>query len=93
MSQSSIERLREYLGQLPPKAQALLMREFERAIERDTRLGGPGPWVTDAEAGAALFATLGAAGVVREVAVADASPEHRDFLDDEVAQAVLLLLD
>ena len=34
MSQSSIERLREYLGQLPPKAQALLMREFERAIER-----------------------------------------------------------
>ncbi|MBN9594475.1 MAG: hypothetical protein J0G36_03890 [Afipia sp.] len=34
MSQSSIERLRNYLGQLPPKAQALLMREFERAIER-----------------------------------------------------------
>src|SRR4051794_13702688 len=34
MSQTSIERLREYLGQLPPKAQALLMREFERAIER-----------------------------------------------------------
>lgn len=34
MSQSSIERLRDYLGQLPPKAQALLMREFERAIER-----------------------------------------------------------
>jgi hypothetical protein len=28
------ERLREYLGQLPPAAQALLMREFERAIER-----------------------------------------------------------
>lgn len=34
MSQSSIERLRDYLGQLPPQAQALLMREFERAIER-----------------------------------------------------------
>src|ERR1700761_7115071 len=28
------ERLREYLGQLPPASQALLMREFERAIER-----------------------------------------------------------
>ncbi|WP_426434874.1 hypothetical protein [Bradyrhizobium genosp. P] len=34
MSQSSIERLRDYLAQLPPQAQALLMREFERAIER-----------------------------------------------------------
>ena len=35
MSQtSSIERLRDYLGQLPPQSQALLMREFERAIER-----------------------------------------------------------
>lgn len=34
MSQSAVERLRDYLGQLPPKAQALLMREFERAIER-----------------------------------------------------------
>jgi len=34
MGQSSVERLRDYLGQLPPKAQALLMREFERAIER-----------------------------------------------------------
>jgi hypothetical protein len=34
MSQRSIERLREYLVQLPPQAQALLMREFERAIER-----------------------------------------------------------
>jgi hypothetical protein len=31
---SQIERLRDYLAQLPPKAQALLMREFERAIER-----------------------------------------------------------
>lgn len=29
----SLERLREYLGQLPPQAHALLMREFERAIE------------------------------------------------------------
>jgi len=28
--QSAVERLRDYLGQLPPKAQALLMREFER---------------------------------------------------------------
>jgi len=34
MGQTSTERLREYLAQLPPKAQALLMREFERAIER-----------------------------------------------------------
>ena len=34
MSQTSTERLKNYLGQLPPRAQALLMREFERAIER-----------------------------------------------------------
>jgi hypothetical protein len=34
MSQTSIERLRDYLLKLPPQAQALLMREFERAIER-----------------------------------------------------------
>ncbi len=34
MNQTSIERLRDYLAQLPPQAQALLMREFERAIER-----------------------------------------------------------
>jgi hypothetical protein len=34
MSQTSIERLRDYLAQLPPQAQALLMREFERAVER-----------------------------------------------------------
>src|SRR4030088_332787 len=34
MSQTSSERLRHYLAQLPPQAQALLMREFERAIER-----------------------------------------------------------
>jgi hypothetical protein len=34
MSQTSIERLREYLAQLPPQAQALLMRGFERALER-----------------------------------------------------------
>src|SRR5882724_9069479 len=33
MSQT-LERLRDYLGQLPPQSQALLMREFERAIER-----------------------------------------------------------
>src|SRR6266704_1292182 len=34
MSQTSIERMRDYLAQRPPQAQALLMREFERAIER-----------------------------------------------------------
>ena len=34
MSQTPIERLREYLGQLPPQSRALLMRGFERAIER-----------------------------------------------------------
>ena len=34
MSQTSIERLRDYLAQLPPQSQALLMREFERAMER-----------------------------------------------------------
>jgi len=34
MSQTPIERLRDYLSQLPPQSQALLMREFERALER-----------------------------------------------------------
>jgi hypothetical protein len=34
MSEKSNERLRAYLAQLPPQSQALLMREFERAIER-----------------------------------------------------------
>ena len=34
MNQTSTERLRDYLAQLPPQSQALLMREFERAIER-----------------------------------------------------------
>jgi hypothetical protein len=34
MGQTSNERLRNYLAQLPPQSQALLMREFERAIER-----------------------------------------------------------
>ena len=34
MGETSIERLKEYLGQLPPASQALLIREFERAIER-----------------------------------------------------------
>src|SRR5260370_21903380 len=34
MSQTSTERLTDYLTQLPPQAQALLMRGFERAIER-----------------------------------------------------------
>jgi hypothetical protein len=42
MSQTSNERLRDYLAQLPPQSQALLMREFERAIERgeDTTVAG-----------------------------------------------------
>ena len=35
MGQTSIERLRDYLVQLPPQSQALLMREFERAIEHE----------------------------------------------------------
>jgi hypothetical protein len=34
LTTQSIERLKTYLAQLPPKSQALLMREFERAIER-----------------------------------------------------------
>ena len=34
MSQTSTERLRDYLAQLPPQSQALLMRELERAVER-----------------------------------------------------------
>jgi hypothetical protein len=34
MGQTSTERLRDYLAQLPPQSQALLMREFERAMER-----------------------------------------------------------
>lgn len=34
MGQSSTEKLREFLGQLPPQSQALLIREFERVIER-----------------------------------------------------------
>jgi hypothetical protein len=34
MSQNSAERLKAYLAQLPPRAQALLIREFERALER-----------------------------------------------------------
>jgi hypothetical protein len=34
MGQTPTERLRDYLGQLPPQAQAMLMREFERAIAR-----------------------------------------------------------
>ena len=33
MSQTPIERLKDYLAQLPPQSQALLMREYERAIE------------------------------------------------------------
>jgi hypothetical protein len=40
MSQTSIERLRDYLAQLPPQSLALLMREFERAVEKgeDTKV-------------------------------------------------------
>src|SRR4051794_1392877 len=34
MGQTPIDRLKDYLGQLPPQSQALLMREFERAIAR-----------------------------------------------------------
>jgi len=34
MGQTSTERLRDYLTQLSPQSQALLMREFERAIDR-----------------------------------------------------------
>ncbi|MDB5502807.1 MAG: hypothetical protein JWR89_2709 [Tardiphaga sp.] len=34
MSKTSIDRLREYLAQLPPQSQALLMREYERSIAR-----------------------------------------------------------
>jgi hypothetical protein len=34
MSQTSTERLRDYLAKLSPRSQALLMREFERAVER-----------------------------------------------------------
>ena len=35
MDQASIERLRNYLAELPPKSQAVLLREFERAVARD----------------------------------------------------------
>jgi hypothetical protein len=34
MSQASTDRLKHYLTQLSPRSQALLMREFERAVER-----------------------------------------------------------
>ncbi|SHN62299.1 hypothetical protein [Bradyrhizobium erythrophlei] len=34
MGKTSTERLRDYLAQLSPQSQALLMREFERAIDR-----------------------------------------------------------
>ena len=35
MSKTSIDRLRNYLAQLPSQSQALLMREYERAIARN----------------------------------------------------------
>lgn len=34
MTHTPIDRLREYLAQLPPQSQALLIRQFERAVER-----------------------------------------------------------
>ena len=34
MGSNAIDRLKDFLAQLPPQSQALLMREFERAIER-----------------------------------------------------------
>jgi len=34
MGKTSTERLRDYLAQLSPQSQALLMREFERAVDR-----------------------------------------------------------
>lgn len=34
MSQTPIDRLKDYLAKLSPHAQAMLMREFERAVER-----------------------------------------------------------
>jgi hypothetical protein len=34
MNKSSIDRLRDYLAQLPQQSQMLLLREYERAIER-----------------------------------------------------------
>lgn len=34
MNKTSIDRLRDYLAQLPPQSQMLLLREYERAIER-----------------------------------------------------------
>ena len=39
MSQTPTERLRDYLAQLPPQSQALLMRQFERAVERGEDVG------------------------------------------------------
>lgn len=34
MNKTSIDRLRDYIGQLPQQSQMLLLREYERAIER-----------------------------------------------------------
>ncbi len=34
MGQKSIRAAEDYLAQLPPQSQALLMRELERAVER-----------------------------------------------------------
>lgn len=39
MGQTSIDRLKDYLSQLSPQSQALLMREYERSIERNENVG------------------------------------------------------
>lgn len=57
------------------------------AIEPDTRLGGPGPWVMDPEAGAQLFEMLGATGVVR----AQLAGARWPFIREPIAGTQLLL--
>lgn len=39
MGQTSIDRLKDYLSQLSPQSQAMLMREYECAIERNENVG------------------------------------------------------
>jgi broad specificity phosphatase PhoE len=46
-------------------AEALVAHAGALEQEVDTRLGSPGPWVTDRAEGARLFAELGTEGVVR----------------------------
>ena len=57
------------------------------ALELDPRLGGPGPWVMDAAAGAQLFETLGATGVVR----AQIAGARWPFLREPIAGTQILL--